>query len=167
MGVAGCGAAKQAAKPDPTPPVRTVSAGKLLIAWTEPGLDGRVNPVLEVEAGGGVVEQSKQSGILKNAAGRIYRKGILQARFMAPTVEADMTARKLLATGGVKIVGVAAKGLTLKAQRIEWRTDLNRIVALGSVTFVKRDLQTGRIEAEGGPFARVTINTELQRLTIP
>ncbi len=165
--VTGCAAPRREAKKDPEPPVRTVSTGKLLIAWTEPGPDGRVNPVLEVEAASGVVEQGTQSGSLQTATGRIYRKGVLQARFAAPAVEADMAAQRLVATGGVKVTSVAAEGLTLKAQRIEWRPSVNRIVASGSVTFVKRDPRTGAVEAEGGPFRQVSINTELQRLTIP
>jgi hypothetical protein len=139
----------------------------LLLAWNEPAPDGRINPVLEVEAEGGVVEQRTQSGSLKHARGRIYRSGVLRATFTAPRVEADMAAQRVVAEGGVQIDGVAPAGLTLRAVRIVWKPELNRIVAQGEVRFEKRDPATGRLEAEGGPFERMTIDTELQKLTVP
>jgi len=163
----GCRAPRRIEIRDAPPPVRTVSAGTLLLAWQEPGADGRVNPVLEVEAASGVVEQGTQSGTLRRASGRIYRHGVLRARFSAPVVDARMASHRLIAQGGVKVVSVAPAGLTLVARKVEWRTDLNRIVAYGGVTFVQRNPATGAVEAEGGPFDRVTVNTELQRLTIP
>jgi hypothetical protein len=72
-----------------------------------------------------------------------------------------------MASGGVTVNSVSPPGFTLVARRVEWRTDLNRIVASGDVRFVRRQPATGAIEAEGGPFERVTIDTELRRLSIP
>lgn len=162
----GCGPTPSQPKPD-REPVRTVSAGGLLIAWHEPAPDGKVNPVLEIEADSGVVEQGTQSGRLDRARGRIFRAGVLRARFTAPRVQADMAAHRVVAGDRVTIESAAPEGLTLRARHVEWRSDLHRIVATGHVTFVQRDQVTGKVLAEGGPFDRVTINTELQKLTIP
>lgn len=164
--IVGCAAPAPIREPK-AEPVRTVSTGKLLVAWHEPAADRRVNPVLEIEAESGVVEQGTQSGHLENARGRIYRDGVLRARFSARSVDADMAAQRVFARNNVVVESAAPEGLTLRAREVEWLAQKNRIVAVGDVMFVQKDRETGRVVAEGGPFDRITVDTSLQRLTIP
>lgn len=152
---------------DAPPPKRTVAATNVVIAWQEPGPDGRVRPLLNLEADEGTLEQDKQSGAFERARGRVYRDGALMARITAPHVVASMPDRIVKARGGVTVTSERPPGLTVRADRIDWLLNENRVIALGNVRFVQRDAETGQALADGGVFGRVTLDTERQRLTIP
>ena len=146
---------------------RTVAAKAVFMAWQEAGPDGRVRPVMELEADAGQVQQHTQSGSFERAEARVYRDGALLATLTAPRVEATSEQKHVKAWGGITIVGQRPPGLHVWADKLEWYLDTNKIVVLGHVRFVQKDLQTGGVLAEGGVFDRITIDTERERLTIP
>lgn len=150
-----------------TPIDRTVATTRVLVSWQEPGAGGQAVPVLEVEAESGTVEQASQSGTFERARGRIYREGVLRARFEAPIMEADQASNTATARGRVVVTSVEPAGLTVRADRVVWKASENSIIATGRVTFRQVDPATGRELAAGGPFPKVTFDTGLQKLTIP
>lgn len=153
---------------EPKGPIRrTVSARSAFMAWQEPGPDGRVRPVLELEAVTGQLQQDRQSGTFEDAEARVYTEGKLAARVTAPHVRAQAERKYLVAWGGVTVLGERPEGLRIQARRVEWYLDRNLVVARGEVRFVHRDPQTGRLVAEGGVFEQVRIDTVRHRLTIP
>ncbi len=137
------------------------------MAWTEPGPDGRVVPILELEAEGGTLREDQKSGTFERALARIYRAGRLVARLRAPRVQATLAVRRIQALGGVVLTSAQPEGLRVDADRVEWLLDRGRVVATGRVRFVQRDAASGRRVAEGGVFRRVTLDTDRWRLTIP
>lgn len=162
----GCRQEPPPAKPK-GPIRRTVAANTVFMAWQERGPDGRVRPVLELEAQAGQLQQHSQSGTFERAEARVYREGQLMARLRAPHVDATAGNRCVRAWGGVVVHSERPPGLRVDADRLEWYLQDARIVASGRVRFRQRDPETGQVLAEGGVFKTVTVHTERQRMTIP
>lgn len=163
--LAGC--APEPAEEKPVGPIkRTMSATTVHMAWQEPGPDGRVQPVLELEARAGKLEEDRKSGSFEGALARVYRNGKLVATVYAPHVDAQMEGKLVKGWGGIRMEGESPPGLEVWSQRLEWYFDQQKIVALGNVRFRQRT-SNGGIVAEGGVFPRVTMYTARQRITIP
>jgi hypothetical protein len=144
-----------------------VAATSILMAWTELGPDGRIMPLLEMEADGGTLREDRKSGTFQRALARIYRRGSLVARLRAPRVEATLAAHRVEARGGVVLTSVQPEGLRVDADRVAWLLDQSRVVAIGRVRFVQTDAASGTRVAEGGEFRQATLDTKRWRLTIP
>lgn len=164
--LSGCGA-EPSKKPDEAASRRQVAAKKVLVAWQEPAPNGTVRPILELEAESGTLQEDRGSGSFQRTRSKVYRKGVLIAELRAPAIDAEMGARRIIASGGVHIIGHQPSGLQMDADRLEWLLNEDRIIALGRVRFVQRDRERGTLIAEGGLFDRITMYTQRQRITIP
>lgn len=159
--------------PEPPPeqpqgPVhRTVSAKAVFMTWQEAGPQGRVQPVLELEAEAGQVRGDQDAGTFERAEARLYNDGTLVARMTAPHVEATMKGKRVRAWGGIVVDVKRPDGLRVRADSMEGFLEKNLVIVRGNVRFVHRDPQSGRLLAEGGVFDTVTIDTLRERLTVP
>jgi hypothetical protein len=147
-------------------PRELVSRGISLI-WQEEQPKNRIQRILEMKAETGSLNAETQSGRMLKATGIFYRDDTPRARFEAPKVEAIRQESKLIATGGVIIYSLKPKGITVRADQVVWNYAANRIVALGNVRFEQKPPGIDAPVSQGGPFPQVTIDTQVQRLTIP
>lgn len=147
-------------------PRELVSRGISLV-WREEQPQNRMQRILEMKAETGSLNAETQSGQMQKATGIFYRDDKPRARFVAPRVEAIRQESKMIATGGVTIYSIEPKGITVRADEVVWSYADNRIVARGNVRFEEKPPGAAAPTSEGGPFPQVTIDTQMQRLTIP
>ena len=178
--IAACGPGKPKGpftpKIDETP-VKAVTSTGITMNWVEPLPDGTVGKVMEIVAKSGKLTNQKgfgakskkltQTGMLKDADGDLYRDNLLKAKFHAPEVRASEDNRTVIGMGRVKIESVDPPGITVTADRVAWRYDMNEIVAFGNVFMVYKRPGEAEPQATGGPFKRLTIDTALQEFHIP
>jgi len=144
-----------------------VEARRPRIWWQQARPNGDLWRQMDVEADRGTVDPDAESGTLHNARGTLYSRNVPRARFEAPVVVARKDRRTVIAPAGARITSIAPPGISVVADRVTWRASLSRIVAEGNVRFVHQPPGAPRPVAWGGPFDRVTVNTDLERLTIP
>ena len=147
-------------------PKELVSRGISLV-WREERPGNRMQRILEMKAETGSLNAETQSGQMQKASGVFYRDDRPRVRFAAPRVEAIRQENRMIATGGVTIYSIEPKGITLRAEEVVWSYTDSRIVARGNVRFQQKPPGAAAPVSEGGPFPQVTIDMQMQRLTIP
>ncbi|HSV74385.1 MAG TPA: hypothetical protein VLH79_11555 [Chthonomonadales bacterium] len=172
LAMAGCGGrtaspvaeveARPAAEPLPEVATRVVQ-----VRWQAKARGGDLVPQLEVRAARGRVEPDGLTGDLEQATGTLYRDGEARATFEAPLVTANQAAQQVVASGGVVVRSVRPPGITVRAQTVTWHSSDHRVVARGDVWFEQKPPAARRAVAWGGPFESATLNTQIERLTIP
>jgi lipopolysaccharide assembly outer membrane protein LptD (OstA) len=169
--LAGCRPRKP--KP-PSPPKQTspseipkqINTQGIRINWRVKQPTGKLWRVLDLKAEKGTVESGTQSGVMTNAAGTLYKENKARAEFEAPTVEATRDQKVVVATGGVKLTSIDPKGVLVTADKATWYIEKNVVVAEGHVYLEQRSPKTNQKVAWGNT-ERLTINTELQKFSIP
>lgn len=137
------------------------------IRWQQARPGGGLTRQIDVTAALGTVDPQNESGVMVKASGVLYVRNEPRARFEAPVVEAYRDRNTVIVPRGVHLASIAPPGIDVVADRLTWRADLGRITAEGNVRFVHRPPGAARDAAWGGPFSRVTLNTELERISIP
>lgn len=156
---------KQKAAPAPLP--KGVEGQGITVNWLENLPNGTVRPVMDIKAATGTATTGTRSGVFNKAIGTLYRDGKPTIKFQAPVVRAVEETRTLTASGRVKAVSVDPPGVTVEADRVTWKTSVNRVIAEGNVTLRYQRPGEAAPIAWGGPVARMTIDTELKQFHIP
>jgi hypothetical protein len=146
-------------------PVGVDSKG-ITVTWQERAGATGVRRVMDLRAETGKLEKDSQSGTLNRASGVFYRESKPKASFTAPVVVAAQDQKSVTASGGVTISSIDPPGVTVKADRMYWKVEANKIVADGNIRFVYQPSGHTKPLGWGGPFPRAVMNTELQRLQI-
>jgi hypothetical protein len=143
-----------------------INSQGITMHWQEKNATGGLDPLLDINASSGNMQAASQSGVLSNANGVLYNAGKPRARFTAPLVQADRQHNSVIARNGVVITSIEPPGVTLHADRFQWKMDMNKIIATGHVRIVYQPPGAKHPVAWGGS-EKMTIDTALQRLIIP
>lgn len=108
---------------------------------------------VRVREGGGSV------AVLTGVTGTLYENGAEASKFRSPNAEAVQSEHTLTLLGGVTVIALE-RGLTLKADRVTYREDLQLIEASGTVT-VTSDVYVL------GPFETLVTTPDLRKVGTP
>ncbi len=147
--------------------IPNVNSQGITMHWQEKDIKSRVfKPLLDIKADNGMMKASSESGTLNQASGVLYKNGLPAARFQAPHVKASRASNIVIAYNGVVLNSISPPGVKVTADRFIWRMIENKIIVYGNVHVVYQPPKAKTPVAWG--FAqRMTIDTQLQKLTIP
>lgn len=146
--------------------IPNINSQGISMHWQERQTSGKFTPLLDINAVNGMMRASSQSGDLNQASGILYKHGAPAATFKAPHVKASRASNIVIAYNGVILHSIAPPGVRVTADRFIWRMLENKIIAYGNVHVVYQPPNAKKPVAWG--FAkRMTIDTQLQKLTIP
>ena len=151
--------------PKRTPP-NMISSG-ITVNWYAKKKDGTLEKLIDIEAETGTLIPGKQSGMLRNTRGILYKEGKPVARFESPLVNAEEETKVVHASGGVVAHSIDPPGVTLWANRVIWTMEKDQVLAKENVKF--QYIRAGETIpfAEGGPVQQCTVNTSLKNFHIP
>jgi hypothetical protein len=153
-----------AAKSDSLP--AGVNSKGITVTWQEREGKTGVRRLMDLQAATGKLEKDAQSGTLNRASGVLYKDNKPKVRFSAPVVVAAQDQKSVTATGRVRITSIDPTGVTIEADRVFWKVEQNKIIAEGNIQFTYQPAGQVKPVGWGGPFPRVVMDTELQRLQI-
>jgi len=158
----------------PTPPKtnrnnapQEIAGQGIALSWIEKTPQGGVRRVMDIKAESGILNAEQESGVLNRASGLLYRDNRVRASFISPIVEAAREKDTVTARGGVTVHSVDPPGGKLTADRVVWYAKQDKIVATGKVYVEYRPQNADRPFAWGGPYPRVTFDTQLSKIHIP
>ena len=152
-------------KSNDVPPININSRG-ITVNWQAKNAVGITQPVLDLKARDGKLEAQNQSGLLGKADGVFYMNGKPKAHFDAPYVKANRESNRVVAFGGVTVISLDPPGAKMTARRIVWIFEKNSIIATGNVYLTWTPKGEALPVAHGGA-EQMTLNTDMQKLTIP
>ena len=173
IALAGCGqmrasqsvARAQERKPEPPPKEQTANATGITVQWNEKNQES-IRRVLDLNAEKGQLNTASDSGELSTANGVLYRDNKPRSKFTAPRVRAYKEKGIVIADGGVTMTSIDPPGVTLKADRIRWDSNHNKVYAEGGARFSYKPPGASR-QFGFGSAEHISFNTELQNLSIP
>lgn len=92
-----------------------------------------------------VDEGGESVAVMNGVTGTLYEAGVEASEFRSPSAEAVQAKHTLTLLGGVTVIA-RARGLTLKADRLTYREDLQLIEASGTVTVTSDVYVLGPLE---------------------
>ncbi|MEP6755884.1 MAG: hypothetical protein ABJA67_10310 [Chthonomonadales bacterium] len=155
----------KAPKQNRVPP--TILSKGITVNWFEKQKNGTLRHLMDIEAETGTLISGKQSGVLRNAHGILYKEGKPAARFESPLVNAEEEKKIVRATGGVVAHSIDPPGVTVWADKVTWNIQGDKVVARENVRFTYLRKGDTAPYAEGGPMDQCTIDTTLKRFHIP
>ena len=133
--------------------------------WSEKDQDS-IKRVLDLQAKTGQVNTASDSGELSVANGVLYRDNKPRSKFTAPRVRAYKEKGIVIADGGVTVTSIDPPGVTVKAARICWDSNHNKVYAEGGARFFYKPPDANRPFGFGSAD-HMSFNTELQNSSIP
>jgi hypothetical protein len=160
-------AAKPATASSPNNLPKAALGQEIRVRWQRKVPPRGIERVMEIAAKSGTLDATQESGLLNEARGVFYRENRARARFTAPTVQAVREENRVIARDGVVVHSIDPPGGTLTAHRLTWRADKQEIVAEGDVYIQFQPKDASQPSAKGGPWRRVTFDTELVKFKLP